>query len=87
MLESLIGTRGAYLLDEKLSVLGKVPFTELNTTLKSLNKGVYAVIFDGVVDKTLVDTAEKTTVKHIIAMDTRIRSTDTRIDIVTAAAL
>ncbi|OYT31772.1 DNA primase [Candidatus Woesearchaeota archaeon] len=87
MLESLIGTRGAYLLDDKLAVLGKVPFTELNTTLKSLNKGVYAVIFDGVIDKHLIDTAEKTTVKHIIAMDTKVKPTDTRINITTAAAL
>src|SRR3990172_5878363 len=72
MLEGLIGTRGAYVLDDKMNVLGKVPFTELNSTLKSLNTGVYAVVFDGVVDSQLVEVAEKSTIKHIVAMDTKV---------------
>ena len=36
LLEDLIGTKGAYILDEKLSVLGKVPISELSTTIKLL---------------------------------------------------
>lgn len=87
MLEGLIGTRGAYVLDEKMNVLGKVPSTELNSTLKSLPTGVYAVVFDGVVDRDLVDVAERSTIKHIVAMDTKVKPTDSRIDIVTAAEL
>jgi len=87
MLETLIGTRGAYLLDSNLNVLGKVPFTELNSTLKSLNSGVYAVVFDGVVERNLVETAERTSIQHIIAMDSRVRPQDTKINIVTAAML
>ncbi len=87
MLEGLIGTRGAYVLDEKLNVLGKVPFTELNSTLKSLNTGVYAVVFDGVVEPQLVEIAEKSTIKHIIAMDTKVDPAESRLNIVTAAML
>jgi DNA primase len=87
MLEGLIGTRGAYVLDDKMNVLGKVPFTELNSTLKSLNTGVYAVVFDGVVDSQLVEVAEKSTIKHIIAMDTKVDPADSRLNIVTAAML
>jgi DNA primase len=87
MLESLIGTRGAYVLDEKLNVLGKVPSTELTSTLKSMNAGVYAVVFDGVVEKDLLDVANGSSVKHIVAMDTRVRPTDGRVNIVTAAEL
>jgi DNA primase len=87
MLEGLIGTRGAYVLDEKMNVLGKVPFTELNSTLKSLNTGVYAVVFDGIVEAGLVEVAEKSTIKHIIAMDTKVDPADCRINIVTAAML
>ena len=87
MLEGLIGTRGAYVLDEKMNVLGKVPFTELNGTLKSMSTGVYAVVFDGVVERDLVSVAEKSAIKHIVAMDTKVKSTDSRIDIVTAAEL
>lgn len=87
MLEGLIGTRGAYVLDDKMNVLGKVPFTELNSTLKSLNTGVYAVVFDGVVDQQLVEVAERSTIKHIVAMDTKVDPASSRLNIVTAAAL
>ena len=87
MLENLIGTRGACILDERMNVLGKVPFTELGSTLKSLNTGVYAVVFDGVVEKSLVDIAEKSTIKHIVAMDTKVKPTESNLNIVTAAML
>jgi len=87
MLETLIGTRGAYLLDDKLNVLGKVPFSELNSTLKSLKSGVYAVVFDGVVEKDLLSTCERSDIQHVIAMDTRVKAMDSRVDVVTAAQL
>jgi hypothetical protein len=70
-----------------MNVLGKVPFTELNSTLKSLNTGVYAVVFDGIVEAGLVEVAEKSTIKHIIAMDTKVDPAACRINIVTAAML
>jgi DNA primase len=71
MLEDLIGTRGAYILDEKLNILGKVPISELQSTLKSLNTGVYAVIFDGSIDKDLLAVAEKANVCYLIGMDNK----------------
>lgn len=75
MLEDLIGTRGAYILDEKLNILGKVPFSELDTSLKSLTtgvtSGVYAVVFDGDVDSNIVDTAEKAGVQHLVGMSVK----------------
>ncbi|MBN1644833.1 DNA primase [Candidatus Woesearchaeota archaeon] len=85
MLENLIGTRGAYLLDDKLNVLGKVPFSELASTLRSLNSGVYAVVFDGTADNIISDVAVKAGVKHIVAMHSR--TNDHRLNIMTAAAL
>ncbi len=87
MLEGLIGTRGACVLDDKLNLLGKVPFTELNSTLKSLNAGVYAVVFDGVIDRDLVQVAEASKIQHIVAMDTKVKPTESRLNIVTAAQL
>ncbi|PIN79733.1 hypothetical protein COV16_02655, partial [Candidatus Woesearchaeota archaeon CG10_big_fil_rev_8_21_14_0_10_34_8] len=48
MLEDLIGTRGAYILDAELNILGKVPSSELAATIKSLDN-VHAVVFDGMV--------------------------------------
>ncbi len=87
VLESLLGTRGAVVLDDKLNVLGKVPFTELASTLKSLHTGVYAVVFDGVVDKGLIDTAERTSVKHVVAMDSKVKNNETKLNIITASEL
>lgn len=87
MLEHLIGTRGAYLLDNKHNVLGKVPYTELATTLKSLNAGVYAVIFDGITEAGLVEIAEKSGINHIIAMDTKVPNSQAKVNIVTVNEL
>ncbi|MBN1792482.1 DNA primase [Candidatus Woesearchaeota archaeon] len=74
MLEDLIGTRGAYILDEKLNILGKVPFSELQGTLKSMKSGIYAVVFDGIVDKDLFSTAERANVSFLVAMDAKAKS-------------
>lgn len=87
LLEDLIGTRGAYILDDKLNILGKVPYSELLPTIKNLDSKVYAVIFDGVVDKTLVTVAEKINVSYLIAMDTKVKSSETRITLLTEANL
>ncbi len=85
MLENLIGTRGAYLLDNKMNVLGKVPFTELSSTLKTLNSGVYAVVFDGSADKDITDVAERAGVKHVVAMDSKVKGAS--VNVVTATEL
>ncbi len=82
MSEELIGTRAAYLLDAKLNILGKVPVSELQLTLKGLNN-VNAVVFDGVAERELVKTAEASGVKRIIAMDNKVKPSETSIAIAT----
>jgi DNA primase len=82
MSEELIGTRAAYLLDEKLNILGKVPVSELQLTLKGLSN-VYAVVFDGVVDREFIMAAEAAMVKAVVAMDSRIKQGDTPIAVLT----
>ena len=84
MLEDLIGTRGAYILDEKLNILGKVPISELVTTIKSLSTGIYAVVFDGTIERDLIEIAEKTKITYLIAMDSKIKPQEARISILTA---
>ena len=77
MIEDLIGTKGAYILDPKLNILGKVPIPELTTTLKSLSSGVYAIVLDGVVDSDLVAAAERSGSKFLIGTDAKARGTRT----------
>ena len=86
MLEDLIGTRGAYILDEKLNILGKVPMTELASTVKSLGTGVYALIFDGIIENELIHVAEDSNIRHLIGMDCP-GNPQTRVNILTAEEL
>ncbi len=86
MAEDLIGTKGAYILDNKLNILGKVPMTELASTIKSIGQGVYAVIFDGEVDKDLLDVAERSRIQFLIGMDSKVSSAG-RVNVLTAEEL
>jgi len=87
ILENLIGTRGAQVLDQKLNTLGKVPISELTTTIKSLNNTAYAVIFDGVIDKDLANAAESVNVKFLVGMDSKIRPNECRCSVLTVGEL
>lgn len=87
MLENLIGTRGANILDDKLNILGKVPISELQTTIKSLSSGVYAIVFDGSIDRELVKTAERANITFLIGMDSRVKENETNIRMLTVSDL
>ena len=81
MLEDLIGTKGAYFLDSKMNKLGKVPISELPATLKSLSTGVESIVLDGTIHSAIVMVAEKSRVKFLVGMDTKVK--DARCKIVT----
>ena len=82
VMEDLFGTRGASLFDESLNVLGKVPLSELESTIKSLNGGVYALALDGVIDIDLVRLAERLNIIHLIGTGSKIKETQ-RVNIIT----
>lgn len=87
MLEDLIGTRGAYILDEKMNILGKVPLSELATTIRSLNSGIYAVVFDGRVEKDIAVIADKINIKHLVAMGNTLKPEETKVNVIVASDL
>ncbi len=74
-LEDLFGTRGACIFDNKLNVLGKVPISELLTTIKSVKEGIYTIVLDGTVDNELVRVAGGLGVKHIVGSEVKVRET------------
>ena len=84
LLEDLIGTRGAYILDEKLNILGKVPTSELESTMKSLSTGIFAVVFDGSITHDIVSVAERTKTQFVVAMDSKVKPTETRVTLLTS---
>jgi DNA primase len=79
MAEELLGTRGAFVLDGNLKVLGRVPVKELEDTLRNMPEGVFAVVMDGVADSNLVKVAEDKDIKYIVAHSSSARSRSTRI--------
>lgn len=66
MLESLNGSSSASILDDKLTVLGKVPTGELQSTIKSLGSGIHAVISDDDISSDLINVCERARVKFLI---------------------
>ena len=86
MLEDLVGTRGAYILDSKLSILGKVPNTELSATIRSLNSGIFAVVFDGTATDEITGLAERAGVSYVISMDSTANA-HTKVKVLTKPAL
>ncbi|MAF36114.1 hypothetical protein CL622_03290 [archaeon] len=82
MLEGMVGTRGACILDTQLQVLGKVPVTELQATLSNLPDS-YAVVLDGVIDGALVSVAEKTGIVALVGMGANVQPTATKVLILT----
>jgi hypothetical protein len=72
-IEDLFGTRGACIFDTHLSVLGRVPISELTATLKSVNQGVYAVAMDGYIDYEMVKLAEQVGIKYLIGTDVKVK--------------
>jgi len=72
-LDNLFGTRGACIFDQKLNILGKVPLSELATTIKSLNGGVYALALDGGIDLDLLRTAEKLGITYLIGTSSKVK--------------
>lgn len=82
MLDDLIGTRGAYILDDGSNILGKVPTSELPSTLSSLQSGIHAVVLDGNVTRDIVNVAERARVKYLVGRGSDVGDA-TRVQIVT----
>lgn len=86
MLDNLVGTRGACILDKEFNILGKVPTTELEGTLKGL-KNVFAVVFDGTITKEIAKSAESGRVHFVVATSSKIKPNETRTKILTSKEL
>ncbi|MFH1172411.1 MAG: DNA primase DnaG [Nanoarchaeota archaeon] len=67
-LEELVGSRAACIFDVNDQLLGKVPVTELENTIKTMSN-VKTVVFDGKIDKNLHNVAKRKGIKFLIGMD------------------
>jgi len=78
MLEELIGTRGAYLLDKDMNILGKVPTKELGNVLNNL-PDVENIVMDEQLTQDMIRQLEETNITHVIAMSSVAQSRKIRI--------
>lgn len=85
--EDLIGTRAALILDDSMVVLGKVPVSELESTIKSLSSGIHAIVFDGIIDKNIVSISEKAKIRYLVGTDLKIKESDTNINVLITSNL
>ncbi|MFH0868811.1 MAG: DNA primase DnaG [archaeon] len=79
MSEELLGTRGAFVLDEALNILGRVPVKELEDTLQNIPDGVFAIVMDGILEPKLMTIAENKGVKYVVAHSAIGRSRNMKI--------
>ncbi len=86
MLGDLVGTRGAYLLDKSMNILGKVPSAELISAMNELTD-IYAVILDGSITKELAATAERHKINIIIGTDNKLKPNESKVNVITASEL
>jgi DNA primase len=86
MLDDLIGTRGAFILDGESKILGKVPTSELQATVKSLSN-VQAIVLDGEITPDIVEVAERANVKFIVGRDSKVKHSGTRVNVLTNSDL
>lgn len=64
LVEDLIGTKAVFFVNDKLDVLGKVPLSELESTLKDL-PGTHAIVVDDEIDKDLIKLAKGANVRIV----------------------
>lgn len=84
MLDEMVGTHGANILDSDLNVLGKVPVSELENTLENLDD-VFAVVFDGKITRDLTGLSKKQGVKFLVGNESEVKpNSENRIKILTA---
>ena len=72
--EEIVGDGAAIILDDALQILGRVPISELGSTLEDID-GAHAVVMDGKTNATIMRSAYKAGIKYIIADNKPSRST------------
>jgi len=83
LLEDLIGTRAAYLVDNELQIISKVPITELSDIVSEYSN-VHALVFDGKVSQPLIDMARHRGIKFLVGMSYKERVDEAGVRVLTA---
>lgn len=66
LLEDLVGSRAAYLIDKNYKILSKVPLSEI---AEVANNKVHTIVFDGKINQSIVDMALQKKISCLVAVD------------------
>jgi len=69
ILEKMVGTRAAYIFDEKMKLQNKIPLNQFNEDNKSLQKAKIVVV-DGTIKEDIVHTAEACNISYLVGNKT-----------------
>lgn len=67
MVDDLIGTRGAFLIDKNLEIIKKVSSSEIVSSINKSKKKIYVIVMDCTATSSVIRAAERAGCKHLIA--------------------
>ncbi len=67
LLEEIVGTRAAYLVNEHGQTMAKAPINELQNLMMNYSN-IYAVVFDGKVNQAIINLSKQKNVRYIVCM-------------------
>jgi DNA primase len=86
ILDKMVGTRAAYVFNEKMRMIEKLPLTQFTEDNKAL-KGTKIVLIDGSITKEIAEAADKAGVEYLVASSAEKKFTTERTKILTSEDL
>ncbi len=65
LINEIIGTRGAFLINEKFEIIGKIPYKEVEAAILNI-ENVFMLVLDGAITDEIVKSAEESEVKYVV---------------------
>ncbi|MCL4400955.1 MAG: DNA primase DnaG [Candidatus Parvarchaeota archaeon] len=65
LINEIIGTRGAFLVNEKFEIMGKIPYKEVEAAILNI-ENVFMLVLDGAITEEIAKSAEQSEVKYVV---------------------
>lgn len=65
LINEIIGTRGAFLVNEKFEIMGKIPYKEVEAAISNI-ENVFMLVLDGAITEEIAKSAEQSEVKYVV---------------------
>ncbi len=65
LVNEIVGTRGAFLVNDKFEIMGRIPYKEVEGSILNI-ENIYLIVLDGAVTDEIAKAAEESEVKYVI---------------------